>query len=97
MPAGFDDVAFALPLGQVARVETSDGTYVLRPTQKSPARKLELAEVKSEIVESLGVLRRATHLQQLHRDANLRIHDRRLVDDYEAMMAARRPNKAKGG
>lgn len=89
MPAGFDDAAFALPLGQVAAVETSDGTYLLRPIQRSPARKLQLAEVKSEIVEGLGVLRRAAHLQQLHRAANLRIRDARLVAAYEAMMTAR--------
>lgn len=96
MPAGFDAAAFVLPLGQVARIETSDGTYLLLPTQKSPARKLELAEVKAEIVESLGVLRRATHLEQLHRDAKLRIHDRRLVAAYEAMVAAKRHRKSEG-
>lgn len=92
MPVGFDEVAFALHAGQVAAVETSDGTYLLRAMQKSPARTLALAEVKSEIVESLGVLRRATHLQQLHRDANLRIHDRRLVAAYAAFRRGAAPD-----
>ncbi len=84
MPSQFDDVVFRLGVNQVSDVVSTDyGFHLLKVLEKRPARKKELAEVRSMIEAKLLAAARADgqqrFVQQLKAKAELKVNDEVLL------------------
>lgn len=80
MPPAFDDAIFRLGAGQVSDVVSSDyGFHLFKLIEKKPARKRELAEVRSQIEQKLltdlRAERQTAYVKALREKAQVKVND----------------------
>ncbi len=84
MPPQFDEVVFKLGVGQVSEVvETDYGFHLFKVLEKKPARKRELAEVRSEVEKRIVKEKRTKaeeeYLRSLEGKADIRVNEQTLL------------------